>query len=144
MHEWLRCSSGVGVTVSNGCSCGSLQRLRIIVIACHRGIRTAYERYATVFVTTLFIFTTSLTCTLSLIMTVVLHTATLSKVWSTVSCVFTCRLQRAREAVDYNRIARTDSSHTFSTQCQENTSGLHHLLSEHQSTHQQHFHSTSH
>ena len=33
MHEWLWCANGVGVTASNGC--GLLQRLMIIVIACH-------------------------------------------------------------------------------------------------------------
>ena len=33
MHEWLRFASGVGVTTLD--CCGLLQRLMIIVIACH-------------------------------------------------------------------------------------------------------------
>ena len=37
MHEWLRCTSGVGVVTSN--CCGLLQSLISYAIACHLGIR---------------------------------------------------------------------------------------------------------
>ena len=56
MHEWLRCTSGVGVTALN--CCGLLQHFITIVIACHGGIRPAYKRYATLIVITLFLLTT--------------------------------------------------------------------------------------
>ena len=47
----MRSAGGAGVTALN--CCGLLQSLIIIVIACHWGIRLAYNRYATRFVITL-------------------------------------------------------------------------------------------
>ena len=93
MHEWLQCASGVSVTALK--RCGLLQCLMIIVITWHGGNRPAYKKYATLFVITLSFDLNVSHATLGLLTAVVLHTATLSKVRSTVSRVCTYRFQWA-------------------------------------------------